>query len=191
MNVEQIKKLVPEIGDIPLYIVDIANLAITAFSQGHSLETAQMCLNGAAAGWFQGTDGPVLGIQIDALLLQRLSEKELRAVMLHEVGHIKMGHIPTLEETLSGVGLKGTFEGREQEADKYALDHGADIVDLCNGIKGVAQVQLAQTIVAYKGIKGVDMPQATIRRVVRGTLVDHKERVRALLSILRRTKQGY
>ena len=191
MNVEKIKSLVPEIGDIPLYIVDIAELAVSAFTQGHSLETAQMCLNGAAAGWFHGVDGPVLGIQIDALLLQRLSKEELRAIILHEVGHIKMGHIPTLEETLSGVGLKGTFEGREMEADQFALEHGADILDLCNGIKGVAQVQLAQTIVAYKGIKGVSMPEATIRRIVRGSLVDHKVRVRALLTILRREKQGY
>src|SRR5574343_645667 len=191
MNVEQIKKLVPEIGDIPLYLVNIAELAITAFSQGYGLETAQMCLNGAAAGWFHGVDGPVLGIQIDALLLQRMTEAELRAVLLHEVGHIKLDHIPTIEETLSGVGLKGTFEGCEIEADMFALENGADIVDLCNGIKAVAKVQLAQTIVAYKGIKGVTMPQATIRRVVRGTLIDHKVRMRALLAILRREKQGY
>ncbi len=191
MNVDQIKKLVPEIGDIPLYIVDIAELAVSAFTQGHSLETAQMCLNGAAAGWFHGVDGPVLGIQIDALLLQHMTAAELRAVLLHEVGHIRLGHVPSLEETLSGVGLKGTFEGREIEADMFSLEHGSDIVDLCNGIKAVAKVQLAQTIVAYKGIKGVAMPEATIRRVVRGSLVVHKVRIRALLTILRRTKQGY
>ena len=183
MNVEQIKKLVPEIEDTPLYLVNIAELAVSAFTQGYSLEQAQMCLNGAAAGWFHGVDGPVLGIQIDALLLQRMSEEELRAVLLHEVGHIKLDHIPTLEETLAGQGLKGTFEGREMEADMFALEHGADIIDLCNGIKAVAKVQLAQTVIAYKGIKGVEMPQATIRRVVRGSLVDHKVRIRALMAL--------
>ena len=191
MNKEQIKSLVPEIGDIPLFFVNTAELAILAFSQGHSLETAQMCLNGAAAGWFHGGNGPVLGIQIDALLLQRMTTKELRAVLLHEIGHIKLDHIPTLEETLSGVGLKGTFEGREMEADMFALEHGADIVDLCNGIKKVMQVQLAQTIVAYKAIKGEEMSVSAIRRIVRQTLVDHKVRIRALLAIIRREKQGY
>ena len=191
MNVEQIKKLVPEIGDIPLFFVNTAELAILAFSQGYGLETAQMCLNGAAAGWFHGGNGPVLGIQIDALLLQRTTTKELRAVLLHEIGHIRLGHIPTIEETLAGVGLRGTFEGREMEADMFALENGTDILDLCNGIKIVAQVQFAQSLIAYKGIKGEEMSVSAIRRIVRQTLVDHKERIRALLAILRREKQGY
>lgn len=183
MNVEQIKKLVPEIGDIPLYLVNIAELAITAFSQGHSLETAQMCLNGAAAGWFHGVDGPVLGIQIDALLLQRMTEAELRAVLLHEVGHIKLDHIPTIEETLSGVGLKGTFEGREIEADMFALEHGADIVDLGNGIIKTLMCQLAQTAVAYKAIKGDEMSHARKTRYLRSTAVSHKARFRAFKAL--------
>jgi hypothetical protein len=142
-----------------------------------------MTLNGAAAGWFHGDNGPVLGIQIDALLLQRMNAEELRAILLHEIGHIRLGHIPTLEETLAGVGLRGTFEGREMEADMFALENGADILDLCNGIKIVAQVQLAQTIVAYKAIKGEDMTVPTIRRVTRETLVDHKVRFRALMAL--------
>jgi hypothetical protein len=183
MNVEQIKKLVPELGEIPLYIVNIAELAVSAVSQGYSLEMAQMILNGAAAGWYQAEDGPVLGIQIDALLLQRMSEAELRAILLHEIGHIRLGHLPSLEELFAGVGLRGTFEGREMEADMFALENGADILDLCNGIKIVAQVQLAQTIVAYKAIKGEDMTVPTIRRVTRETLVDHKVRFRALMAL--------
>ena len=183
MNKEQIKKLVPEIGDINFYIVDTANLAVTAVSQGYSLDIVPTILNGAAAGWFHGDNGPVLGIQIDALLLQRMNAEELRAILLHEVGHIRLGHIPSLEETLSGVGLKGTFEGREIEADMFSLEHGSDIVDLCNGIKIVAQVQLAQTIVAYKAIKGEDMTASTIRRVSRETLVGHKIRFRALMAL--------
>jgi hypothetical protein len=142
-----------------------------------------MILNGAAAGWFHGDNGPVLGIQIDALLLQRMSEEELRAILLHEIGHIRLGHIPTLVETLAGVGLSGTFEGREMEADMFALENGADILDLCNAIKVVAQVQLAQTIVAYKAIKGEDMTVPTIRRISRETLVGHKVRFRALMAL--------
>jgi hypothetical protein len=69
------------------------------------------------------------------------------------------------------------------EADMFALENGADILDLCNGIKIVAQVQLAQTIVAYKAIKGEDMTVPTIRRISRETLVGHKVRFRALMAL--------
>ena len=183
MNVEQIKKLVPELGDIPLFIGNTAAQAVLAFEKGMGIEAAQTCLCAAGAGWFQSENGPVKGIQIDGLLPEKLTEEELRAVILHEVGHIKCGHIPTLEEVIAGRSLNGTFEATEQEADMFSLEHGADIVDLGNGIIKTLMCQLAQTAVAYKAIKGKDMSSARKTRYLRSTLVTHKARVRAFKAL--------
>lgn len=184
MNVDQIKKLVPELEDIPLFVTDTAALAIGAFEQGHGDKVVQACLNGACVGYFHGNDGsPVLGIQIDSLLPKRLSEEELRAVLLHEVAHIRRRHIPAFEEVLGGKGLNGSFEDTEQEADMFSLEHGSDIIDLGNGIIKTLMCQLAQTAVAYKAIKGKDMSSARKSRYLRSTLVTHKVRVRAFMAL--------
>ena len=183
MNVDQIKKLVPELGDIPIFIGNTAVQAVLAFEKGMGIEAAQTCLCAAGAGWFHSEDGPVKGIQIDSLLPKRLSKEELRAVLLHEVGHIKCGHIATLEEAIAGRSLNGTFEATEQEADMFSLEHGTDIIDLGNGIKKTLICQLAQTAVAYKAINGKDMSRANMSRYLRSTVVSHKARFRAFKAL--------
>jgi hypothetical protein len=179
MNVDQIKKLVPELGDIHLFIGNTAAQAVLAFEKGMGIEAAQTCLCAAGAGWFQSDNGPVKGIQIDSLLPKRLSKEELRAVLLHEVGHIKCGHIASLEEAIAGRTLVGSFEDTEQEADMFSLEHGSDIIDLGNGIIKTLMCQLAQTAVAYKAIKGDEMSHARKTRYLRSTAVSHKARFRA------------
>lgn len=183
MNVEQIKKLVPELGDIPLFISNTAAQAVLAFEKGMGIEAAQTCLCAAGAGWFQSENGPVKGIQIDGLLPEKLSPEELRAVLLHEIGHIKCAHIASLEEAIAGRTLVGSFEDTEQEADMFSLEHGSDINDLGNGIIKTLMCQLAQTAVAYKAIKGKDMSSARKSRYLRSTLVTHKVRVRAFKAL--------
>lgn len=184
MNFEQIKKLVPELGDIPLFVHNTADMAVDAYHRGSNEATINACLNGAGAGWLMGPDGvPVIGIQLDSLLTEKLTKEELRGVLLHEIGHIKCGHIPALEEVLAGKNCNGTFEETEQEADMFSLEHGTDIVDLTNGLKKLFMCQLTQTMVTIKTIKGKDASPGWARRYIRAGVVGHKVRIRAFKAL--------
>ena len=61
-----------------------------------------------------------------------LTEEELRAALLHEVGHIKKGH--SEKAKTSGSNITNLSSELELEADRWAVDHGADPMALASAL---------------------------------------------------------
>jgi Zn-dependent protease with chaperone function len=76
------------------------------------------------------TMGPV--VLVEKWVLEELTPLELEALLLHEQGHIY--HCHGLQETIEAVstGMRCDTDN-EIMADKYAVDHGANVDALING----------------------------------------------------------
>lgn len=75
-----------------------------------------MAMGGAAAG-FHPENGSKI-ILVHSSISAILTEDEFNAVMLHEEGHLELGH--SLAQTQEQIDIN------EVQADQYAIDNGAD-----------------------------------------------------------------
>lgn len=80
-----------------------------------------------------GPDGEFFErIVVNEEILSLLTEEELRAALLHEVGHLKKGH--SERARASGSKITNLYSELELEADKWAVDHGADPLALASAL---------------------------------------------------------
>ena len=71
-------------------------------------------------------------VVVNEEILNLLTEEELRAALLHEVGHIKKGHSEKVRE--SGTKVTNLSSELELEADRWAVDHGAQPLALASAL---------------------------------------------------------
>ena len=71
-------------------------------------------------------------VVINEEILNLLNEEELHAALLHEVGHLKKGHSEKVR--MSGSKITNLSSELELEADRQAVDHGADPLALASAL---------------------------------------------------------
>lgn len=82
---------------------------------------------------------------------EMLPDNQLRAVILHEVAHIRNGDMKPGNEIVT------INEDFEIKADRYALDRGVSVIDLLNAITTVTVYsirQMAAWKIIVEGVKG-------------------------------------
>lgn len=72
-------------------------------------------------------------VVVNEEILNLLNEEELHAALLHEVGHLKKGHSEKVR--MSGSKITNLSSELELEADRWAVDHGADPLALASALE--------------------------------------------------------
>ena len=128
-----------------------ATLAAVDIETASGFESAVAHVGGFLAANVNGQEAIFLSTESVALL----PLEQLKAILLHEQGHISRGHL-TAMQVGGESGISSSLE-RELEADEWAMINGADPKDLEAGLTAcvtASQNWLAENSAEYRALTG-------------------------------------
>lgn len=150
-----------------------------------NIQLASMFFTGVY--YFQdiGPDGKLFErVVVNEEILSLLTEEELRGALLHEVGHLRKGHSERVKA--SGSKITNLSSEMELEADRWAVDHGADPLALASAlVKLSKRAKEADKLFASQCIPSGFMIKMLFNIVKLHLWLQHKTRLKHLKRLAR------